>query len=98
MGELIDSYLFDAQYAQKKVVLIVDASVGMTDKDKSMFMELFNFPKDFVVVASKIDKMTQAQYHKNMKEIKMIAGAHKVFPISSKEKTGLDELAKELFS
>ena len=98
MGDLINTYLFDPKYTQKKVVMIVDASVGMTDKDKSMFVELAHFPKDFVVAASKIDKMNQAQYHHNLKEIKKIAGAHTVFPFSSTEKTGLDALAKELFS
>jgi GTP-binding protein len=98
MGDLIRSYLFNEEFVQKKVVLIVDASVGMTDKDMSMFHDLANFPKDFVVAASKIDKMTQSQYHQSIKELKKIAGAHQVFPFSSTEKTGLNELAAELFS
>ena len=98
MGELINSYLFNPKYDQKKVVLIVDASVGMSDKDISMFIELARFPKDFVVAASKIDKATQGQYHKNLKEIQKISGAHTVFPFSSKTKKGIDELAAELFS
>lgn len=98
MGGMIESYLFDPRYAQKKVVLIVDASVGMTDKDKSMFNELAHFPKDFIVVASKIDKLTQAEYHRAIKEIKVVAGAHPVFPVSVKEKKGLEELSEALFS
>ncbi len=98
MGSLIESYLFDPQYEQKKVVLIVDASVGMTDKDKSMFMELVHFPKDFVIAASKIDKLTQSERHHNLAAIRKIAGAHPVFPISSTKKIGLDELAEAVFS
>ncbi len=98
MGDLIDSYLFSPKYTQKKVVLVVDASVGMSEKDMSMFHELVFFPKDFVIAASKIDKMNQAEYHKNLKEIKTIAGAHSLFPFSSKNKTGIDELAAALFN
>lgn len=98
MGDIINSYLFNPDYTQKKVVLIIDAVVGMTDKDKSMFMELVHFPKDFVVVASKIDKLGQSDRHHNLAAIRKIAGAHQVFPISSTEKTGLEELAAELFA
>jgi GTP-binding protein len=97
MGDLIASYLLSKKYEQKKVVLIIDANVGMTDKDISMFNELAHYPKDFIVAASKIDKMTQSDRHHKLKEIQVIAGAHTVFPFSSKEKTGIDELAAELF-
>ena len=79
------------------MVLIVDASVGMTVKDISMFHELAHFPKDFIVAASKIDKMTQAQYHKNLAQIKTISGAHDVYPFSATKKVGLEPLANELF-
>lgn len=98
MGDIISKFLFSPKYEQKKIVLIVDASVGMTVKDIAMFHDLVHFPKDFIIAASKIDKMTQAEYHKNLKQIKTIAGAHTVFPFSSTEKTALEALEKELFS
>jgi len=97
MTDLIESYLFNPDYVQQKIVFIVDASVGMTDKDMNMFNELVHFPKDFIVVANKIDKMNQSDRHHNLAAIRKIAGAHPVFPISSTEKTGLDELTGELF-
>jgi GTP-binding protein len=98
MGEIISKYLFSPKYEQKKVVMIVDGSVGMTVKDISMFHDLVHFPKDFIVAVSKIDKMTQAEYHKNLAQIKTISGAHEVFPFSSTEKTGLEALEKEIFN
>jgi GTP-binding protein len=98
MTDLIESYLFNPEYEQKKVVMIVDGSVGMTDNDMNMFNELVHFPKDFIVAASKMDKMNQSDRHHNLAAIRKIAGAHTVFPFSSKEKTGLDEIAAELFS
>ena len=61
IGDLIDSYLFNSLYKQKKVVLIIDASIGMTDTDISMLRELEENNKDFIVVANKIDKLKQSE-------------------------------------
>ena len=49
IGGLIDSYLFNSIYNQKKVVLIIDANVGMTDKDILMLNELVKFNKNFII-------------------------------------------------
>src|ERR1035437_3406705 len=98
IGELIDSYLFNSLYEQKKIVFIIDASVGITDKDVSMFQELQNHHKDFIIVANKVDKMNQSQYHKKMTEIKNIVGSHMIIPFSSKKKIGIKPLLNEIFS
>ncbi|MCE9585255.1 ribosome biogenesis GTP-binding protein YihA/YsxC [Candidatus Nomurabacteria bacterium] len=94
--DLIDSYLFNTNFDQKKVVFIVDASVGMTDKDIAMYQELVNQHKDFVIALSKIDKLNQSQYHNSIKEIKKTVGEHKLLPFSSKEKKGLKEIINEV--
>ena len=98
IGELIDSYLFNSLYNQKKVVFIIDASVGITDTDISMLRELQDHNKDFIIVANKVDKMTQSQYHKKMTDIKNIAGNHAVIPFSSKKKIGVKALLGEIFN
>ena len=98
IGELIDSYLFNSIYEQKKVVLIIDANVGMTDRDIIMFEELKNFNKDFIIVANKIDKMTQSEYHKKFTEIKKITKDHKVIPFSTTKKNGIESLSDEIFN
>ncbi len=98
IGDLIDSYLFHATYNQKKVVLIIDANVGMTDKDLSMFQELENHQKNFVIALSKIDKMTQSEFHKKIHEVKNMVGDHNVIPFSSKKRTGIDNLVNEIFN
>ncbi len=97
IGELIDMYLFRLHYKQKKIVFIIDANVGFTETDLSMLDELENNHKDFIIVASKIDKMNQSEYYKQMKEIKRIAGVRLVIPISSKKNRGLKELMNEIF-
>lgn len=97
IGELIDSYLFNSIHTQKKVVMIIDANVGLTDKDHLMLGELEKFGKDFIIIANKTDKMTQSEYHKKMTEIKKVVGEHKIIPFSSKNRKGLDALIDEIF-
>ncbi len=97
LANLINSYLFNRVYTQKKVVLIIDANVGMTEKDKEMFNELAGFGKDLVVVLSKVDKVTQKDFHKNMKQIQEVTGDMELFQISSEKKIGIQELLEELF-
>lgn len=97
IGDLIDSYLFNSIYTQEKVVLIIDANVGMTDRDMAMLKELKHFHKDFVIIANKIDKMTQSEYHHKMTEIKKVVGDSLVIPFSSKKRAGLDNLISEIF-
>lgn len=98
IGELIDSYLFNSLYGQKRVVLIIDANVGMTEKDILMLRELENHQKDFIIIANKIDKMTQSEYHHKMNEIKKITGKYTVIPFSTKKRVGLESLVNKIFN
>jgi GTP-binding protein len=93
---LINSYLFNRVYTQKKVVLIIDINVGMTDKDIVMFEDLKKANKSIVIVLSKVDKITQKDFHKNMKAIEQITGDIPLFQISSKNNVGISELVEEL--
>lgn len=96
LASLIDSYLFNKVYSQKKVVLIIDINVGMTDKDIAMFEDLKNANKNIVMVLSKVDKITQKDFHKNIKQIETITGECPLFQISSKNGAGIQELVDEL--
>jgi GTP-binding protein len=97
IGELIDSYLFNSIYTQKKVIMIIDANVGLTDKDILMLAELENNNKNFIIIANKIDKMTQSIYHKNFKEINKIVGQHEVIPFSIKNKKNFEKIIDKVF-
>lgn len=96
LANLIDSYLFNNVYTQKKVVLIIDSNVGMTDKDVEMFEALKKAKKNIVLVLSKIDKITQKEFHKNIHEIEKITGGMHLFQVSSKDTIGIHELVEEL--
>ena len=94
--ELIHSYLFNSHYEQKKVVLIVDANVGLTESDLGMLQALEEHHKDIVIVANKIDKIKKSEYGKKMKKMTDLTGSHVVVPYSSTKKLGIKELANAI--
>lgn len=98
IGELIDSYLFNPNHSPEKIILIIDANVGITDRDMLMIQELQNHHRDFILIANKIDKMNQSEYSKKFKEIQKIIGENKIIPISTKTKKGIDLLSSEIFN
>lgn len=98
LSNLIQSYLFNDVWTQKKVVLIVDINVGMTDKDIKMYTDLKAHNKNIVVVLSKVDKIKQSDFHKNIREIEKITGDQPLFQISSEKKIGITELVDEIFA
>lgn len=96
--KLIDWYLFKSPYRQKKVVLIIDANIGLTDDDLEMLAALEDFNKDVVVVANKIDKIKKSKYDGQLSEIKDAVGEHKIIPYSSHDKIGRNALLGEIFN
>lgn len=97
MGNLIASYLFNPAYIQEKVVLIIDAHVGMTERDRGMFDELRAHQKQIIIAASKIDKIRPSEYERKIREIQKIVGDYPVFPFSSTRRTGIEAIASTLF-
>jgi len=98
LQKLIFWYLFDSNYKQRKVALIMDANVGLTESDLNTLKYLREKEKDVVIVANKIDKMKKSQRAKELKKIKDLAGGVKIIPYSAKKKIGVEELAKEVIA
>ncbi len=94
--QLINWYLFNLEYKQKKVVLIIDAFVGPTEPDLEMLQTLESHGKNIVVVANKIDKIKSSLYSKQFKKIREVIGPHKIIPYSAENKKGVQELIDEL--
>ncbi len=94
--KLIRWYLTDSGIEQKKVVLIIDASVGATANDLEMFRILQVDNKDIVVVANKIDKIKKSEYIKQLRKINDAFLGHKVIPFSAEKKIGVGELVEEI--
>lgn len=93
---MVNWYFFVSNYEQKKVVLIIDASVGPTKDDLDMLHSLEDYRKDVIVVANKIDRIKQAEYEEQFKTIKELIGVHQIIPYSAKKKIGVKELLKEI--
>lgn len=98
LQKVIQWYLFQSGYEQQKVVLILDANVGPTDKDLAMIQQLEEHNKSFVVVANKVDKIRQPDYESKLAHIKDVVGGHVVIPFSTKKRIGVSELLKALES
>jgi len=95
--QLTEWYLFETDYAQRKVILIVDAKVGVMESDLLMFRKLVEHKKHVVVVANKIDKVKKSDYETNMKKIRAAFGRHTVVPYSAVKRIGIGALANEIF-
>ncbi len=90
--DLIDSYFFHSLYKQKKVVLIIDASIGLTDTDLDMLRALEEYGKDVIILANKIDKLKNSEYKKQVKKIEDSTVGHPIIFFSSVTKVGIKEL------
>ncbi|TSC56757.1 MAG: GTP-binding protein EngB [Parcubacteria group bacterium Gr01-1014_18] len=95
---LIGGYLFESGYVQKRVVLVIDSAIGMTESDLEMLGELTREKKHVVIVANKIDKIKKSDYARQMRLIQDQAQGNKVIPYSSFTRIGQPQLSDELFS
>lgn len=96
LQKVIQWYLFKSEYEQKKIVLILDAEIGPTDKDLEMIKQLEAHEKPFIIVANKIDKIRHPDYKKQLAKVRALVGDHKVIPFSTKKRMGIQELLQEI--
>jgi GTP-binding protein len=94
--DLIRWYLVDSGYVQKKVVLIIDAEVGPTEKDLEILRMLEEQGKEIVIAANKIDKIGKSRVREHLKKISEEVNGHRVLPYSAKEGIGIRELLNEI--
>ena len=101
------SALTDGYFTQNKnidrlclVVQLIDSRVGPTADDEMMLDFLSQSGLDYVVVATKVDKLNATERKKNLEAISshpLIDGIP-VIPFSSLKKEGKDELWKTVFA
>ncbi len=96
LEKLINWYLFNSPYQQKKIVLIIDAYIGLQDNDFDMLRTLEEHEKNIIIVANKVDKIKRSQMREQLQRIQEIIGDHPLIPYSAKDKIGVHELANEL--
>ncbi len=96
--DLVKWYLFDSEYKQKVIVLIIDGNIGATESDLEILHSLENRGKNIIIAANKIDKIKNSAYAKQTQLIQESVGAHKVIPYSAKKGIGVSELIKEIMT
>jgi GTP-binding protein len=96
LEHLINWYLFTSGYNQHKVVLIIDAALGLTRSDLDMLHSLEQHDKNVIVVANKIDTLKKSQYAPQLEKIANQALGHVVVPYSSVTKVGTGDLVGEI--
>lgn len=90
----IDWYITYNHPERHKIVLIIDAEVGLTADDLDIIQYLEENAKEVIIVANKIDKLkSYASVKKSVSEIKEKTRSSEVIPFSAKRKTGVKELA-----
>jgi GTP-binding protein len=94
--KLINWYLFNSGYQQKKIVMIIDAKIGPTRDDLDMLEALENQQKNILVVANKVDKIKKADYQKQLAKIQEMIGLHVVIPYSAEKGIGVATLTKAI--
>ncbi|MEI6835460.1 MAG: ribosome biogenesis GTP-binding protein YihA/YsxC [Candidatus Falkowbacteria bacterium] len=96
LHELINWYLFNQKFVQKKIVLIIDANVGPTKDDLELLRELEAQNKNILVIANKIDKIKKIDYFRKCQKIKDLIGYHEIIFYSSKTGTGVPEIIDQI--
>lgn len=89
--KLILWYLSGGEARAHLVLLIVDAGAKPMVHDKEMANVLRAEGLDFIIIANKIDRLTQAERAHNLKAIEELLMAP-VFPYSARTKFGREEL------
>lgn len=96
LQQLIYWYLLNSDYRQKKIVLIIDAVVGVTPSDMQMLNSLEQANKNIVIVANKADKLKQSQIKKQLQSVSDAVGDYKVIAYSAEKNIGVSELTDEI--
>lgn len=93
---LIQWYLFESPYQQKKVVHIIDSYVGMTESDIQVFSRLAQHGKDIIILANKIDKIKESARAARLQKLQDTVGPYRIIPCSAKKNIGVGILMNEL--
>jgi GTP-binding protein len=89
-------YLFEASAPIALVFVLIDASVGPTDRDLEMIKALTQGKVPFVVLGNKIDRVNKTARPKQIKEISAKIGDIPFIPFSAEKKEGVDAVLAKI--
>jgi GTP-binding protein len=91
-------YLSSGEVTPKKVVLIIDAKVGLAEFDREMIDLLRSQQYSFLVVLNKADKLNNSDRSRVLRDVSAEVGGEDVFLFSARTGMGKDKLLSSLFS
>jgi GTP-binding protein len=97
LQKLIIWYLSTSGIALKKVVLIIDVRIGITEFDRQMIHILREQGHPFVVAANKIDKLSKRELAAQLEKIHAETIGGEVVVCSAIKRIGIDALVRTLF-
>lgn len=98
MRQHIIWYLSGGEARPQKVVLVLDAKVGITDFDRELIDICAKEGHPLVVLANKWDRLNQKERHAAGKQlVEDLPSRTYVIPFSAEKKIGLDAARKEIF-
>lgn len=90
--DLISWYVFMEHQEMRRVVLIMDIEVGLTESDLHIINLMEEDKTDFIIVANKSDKLKPHKLKLAIEKLKEQVGSHTVIPYSARKNKGLIEL------
>ena len=95
-GRIIENYLFDELNNLKFVCLLIDFKVGFTKDDLMMYEFLKYHQFNFVIIATKEDKVKNSLKYKQRKIIENIIGNDEIYYYSFENKQSIEKI-REIF-
>lgn len=96
--KLIIWYLFRSEVEIDKIILIIDAKIGLTDFDIEMLALLKKTEKKIIIVANKVDKLKKNDVRKQIIKIQEEIGFDDIIPFSAKDRIGKEKLLNKIFN
>lgn len=93
--KLLEDYLTNRE-ALKGVALVVDSRHPPAASDLQMYQWLLHYEKPLIIVATKVDKLTQREYRPNLDRLAAAYKGAKVIPFSSVKGSGREEIWREI--
>lgn len=90
--DLISWYVFVEHKEERRIILIVDAELGLTESDLHMIQLLEEEHADYIVLANKSDKVKGNTLAVRLNEIREAVQNHVVISYSATKNTGLSDL------
>ncbi len=95
MRDMISWYVFMDHQEDRRVIVIMDIEVGLTESDMHIIELLKEDRAEFLIVANKSDKLKNQELKLALEKLKSQIGGYTVVPFSAKKNIGTDILLQK---